>query len=127
VTTQYIPIIQGPQGEPGERGRRGEAGPIGPRGEPGIRGLKGDIGFQGQKGDPGPRGEKGPKGDKGEPGQDGLDAIALVPAKATFERDPFTFKTSRVIVISEFGGLQIIPDRDATGLMVSAEIKEYNP
>jgi hypothetical protein len=121
----FVPVIQGPEGERGERGRRGEIGPQGIRGEIGPRGIKGDVGIQGPTGPQGERGEQGPKGERGEKGEDGLDAIALVPAKATFERDPFTFKTSRVLVISEFGGLQIIPQRDATGQLVSAEIKEY--
>jgi hypothetical protein len=121
----FVPVIQGPEGERGERGRRGEIGPQGIRGEIGPRGLKGDLGTQGPPGPVGPKGPQGDKGEKGEPGLDGQDAVALVPAKATFERDPFTFKTSRILVISEFGGFQIIPQHNAQGQLVSAEIKEY--
>jgi hypothetical protein len=57
---------------------------------------------------------------------DGQDAIALVPARATFERDPFTKRTTRLLIVSQRGGLQLIPEHDpATGLMVAVEIKEY--
>jgi hypothetical protein len=118
-------VIQGPEGEKGERGKRGEIGPVGPRGLPGQRGLKGDLGPMGPQGPVGPQGPKGPKGDTGEAGRDGQDAIALIPAKATFEQDPMTNQTKRVLVVGEFGAFQIIPQRNAMGKMVSADIKAY--
>lgn len=72
------------------------------------------------KGEPGEKGDPG-VGKDGEPGRD----LALVPALATFERDPDTRLTERVVVSAEDGSIlvTITPLRDVDGFMDRAFIE----
>jgi len=138
---QGEPGPQGPQGEPGQDGQPGADGAVGPRGDAGPAGPRGERGYQGPAGETGPQGEPGPTGlagADGEPGQigpagprgidgrDGRDALVLVPARATFERDAAQ-RTTRLTLVPATGGagLEVRPVRDPAGLMVAADVSIY--
>lgn len=118
-------VVQVHEGEKGERGRRGEKGEPGIPGRDGRSGKDGRDGIDGKDGAPGRDGKDGLRGPPGKDGEDGQDAIALVPAVATFERDLLTRKTIRVLILKDGKGLQLTPERDSFGVMVSVQIKEY--
>jgi hypothetical protein len=121
---ERLGFIPGPEGEPGARGRPGRDGKDGAPGRPGRDGRDG---ADGKDGAPGVDGKDGKDGRDGEDGRDGQDAMGLVPATATFERDPYTQRTTRLLIVGPGGaGLQLIPAHDpATGRMQSVQIKEY--
>ena len=113
------PGKDGADGKDGRDGRDGVDGERGPQGEPGPRGADGVDGLDGRDGAPGRRGADG---------RDGRDAVTLAPARATFERDDQR-RTTRLLVLPLAGvnGIEVLPVRDASGLMVAADIGLYAP
>ena len=86
-------------------GPHGDTGPMGPDGEPGRHGLSGIDGLDGAP---------------GRDGRDGRDARPMLPAHVEFTRDQQR-RATKICMFTPAGQLDIVPIRDADGLMVAAD------